>query len=458
MSRRLLAATAGGCVVAASAAILLALPNDSQRGLRSNPTTAATAPALARPPAAAVLEPAQPDSVPNPAAVQAALAHALADPALGNRVGASVIDLQTSTTVLDQQGGASFTAASTTKLLTAVTVLDLLGADHRFETRVTWRPTTGEVVLVGAGDPLLSRSPDPPFTPISTLAAEAADTLRRQGVSSAAIRFDDSLFAAGLPPSWPPSYVSAGIVAPTSALALDGGRRAPDAPIRDSDPAAAAAEEFARLLQDAGVQQAGGIARTTSQPDDQIAATIQSAPLAGVVEYVVTTSDNEGAEVLGRHAAIAAGQPATPDGVVAALRTTLTTLGVEDIASAQILDASGLSPAAKLPPVALTSLLRIAGSRGQPDLRPTVTGLPIAAFTGTLADRYDDANERGGVGRVRAKTGTLTGVSSLAGLTTAADGHTYVFAFIADAVGNTDAARDALDRAAAALSRCGCSS
>jgi D-alanyl-D-alanine carboxypeptidase/D-alanyl-D-alanine-endopeptidase (penicillin-binding protein 4) len=457
MSRRLLAATVGGCVAAASAAILLVLPNDSQSGLRSNSTPAATAtpPVATRPRAAAVLEPAQPDSIPSPAAVHAVLAGTLADPALGGRVGASVIDLQTGTTVLDQQGGASFTPASTAKLLTAVAVLDLLGTDHRFETRVTWRPATGEVVLVGAGDPLLSRSQDPLFTSISTLATEAAETLRRQGVSSAAVRVDDSLFGPGLPPSWPPSYVSAGIVAPTSAIALDGGRGAPGAPRRD--PATAAAEEFARLLQAAGVQPAGGVARTMSQPDDQIAATIESAPLADIVEYVVTTSDNEGAEVLGRHAALAAGQPATPDGVVTALRTTLTALGV-DISDAQILDASGLSPAAKLRPDVLTSVLRIAASPRQPELRPTVTGLPIAAFTGTLADRYDDANERAGAGRVRAKTGTLTGASSLAGLTTAADGHTYVFAFLADAVGNTDAARDALDRAAAALSGCGCSS
>jgi serine-type D-Ala-D-Ala carboxypeptidase/endopeptidase (penicillin-binding protein 4) len=457
MSRRLLAATVAGCVAVALAAILLVLPNDSQSGLRSNSAPTATSPAPVRPAAAAVLEPAQPDSVPNPLAVHAVLTRALADPALGGRVGASVIDLQTGTTVLDQQGGASFTPASTAKLLTAVAVLELLGTDHRFETRVTWRPATGELVLVGAGDPLLSRSQDPPFTSIRTLATEAAETLRRQGVSSAAVRVDDSLFAPGLPPSWPPSYVSAGIVAPTSAIALDGGRGAPGAPRRDPDPATAAVEEFARLLQAAGVQPAGRVARTTSQPDDQIAATIQSAPLADIVEYVVTTSDNEGAEMLGRHAALAAGQPATPDGAAAALRTTLTALGV-DISDAQILDASGLSPAAKLRPVVLTSVLRIAASPRQPELRPTVTGLPIAAFTGTLADRYDDGNERGGAGRVRAKTGTLTRVSSLAGLTTAADGHTYVFAFLADAVGNTDAARDALDRVAAALSGCGCSS
>jgi D-alanyl-D-alanine carboxypeptidase/D-alanyl-D-alanine-endopeptidase (penicillin-binding protein 4) len=366
-----------------------------------------------------------------------------------------VIDLQTGTTVLDQQAGTGFTPASASKLLTAVTVLDLLGTEHRFETRVTWRPATGEVVLVGAGDPLLSRSADPQFTPIGVLATEAANTLRRLGVTSAAVRFDDSLFAPGLPPSWPTSYLSAGIVSPAGALMVDGGRRAPGSAARDPDPPAAAAAEFARLLQAAGVQPARDIARTTSQPDDQIAATIESAPLADVVEYVIATSDNEGAEVLGRHAALAAGLRPTPDGVVAALRNRVTALGI-DVGTAQIADASGLSPAAKVPPAVLTSVLRVATAADQPDLRPTVTGLPAAAFTGTLADRYDDPAERGGAGRVRAKTGTLTGVSSLAGLTTAADGHTYVFAFVADAVGNTDAARDALDRAAAALSGCRC--
>jgi D-alanyl-D-alanine carboxypeptidase/D-alanyl-D-alanine-endopeptidase (penicillin-binding protein 4) len=57
---------------------------------------------------------------------------------------------------------------------------------------------------------------------------------------------------------------------------------------------------------------------------------------------------------------------------------------------------------------------------------------------------------------VRAKTGTLTGVSALAGLVHDANGRLLIFAFNADRVRSTPAAEAALDDLAAALARCGC--
>ena len=56
---------------------------------------------------------------------------------------------------------------------------------------------------------------------------------------------------------------------------------------------------------------------------------------------------------------------------------------------------------------------------------------------------------------MRAKTGTLTGISAESGMTTTCDGDLVYFAFLADKVPfDTLAARDALDRAAANLTRC----
>jgi D-alanyl-D-alanine carboxypeptidase/D-alanyl-D-alanine-endopeptidase (penicillin-binding protein 4) len=81
--------------------------------------------------------------------------------------------------------------------------------------------------------------------------------------------------------------------------------------------------------------------------------------------------------------------------------------------------------------------------------------MPVAAASGTLLGRFDGVR-KAGAGVVRAKTGTLTGVSSLAGTVIDSDGRQLAFAVLADKVGATGAARDALDAVAVALARCGC--
>ena len=87
-----------------------------------------------------------------------------------------------------------------------------------------------------------------------------------------------------------------------------------------------------------------------------------------------------------------------------------------------------------------------------------VTGLPVAGFTGTLADRFLVGSAKAGAGVVRAKTGTLTGVSALAGTVPDREGRVLAFAFLVDRTADGGALEvpAALDRAAAALATCGC--
>jgi D-alanyl-D-alanine carboxypeptidase/D-alanyl-D-alanine-endopeptidase (penicillin-binding protein 4) len=124
----------------------------------------------------------------------------------------------------------------------------------------------------------------------------------------------------------------------------------------------------------------------------------------------------------------------------------------------RLVDGSGLSRDNALAPGALTRLL--AGlTTGEPgELSPLLTGLPVAGFDGTLTGRYRTGPQVAGAGVVRAKTGTLRGVSTLAGVARTADGRLLAFSLAADAVpqGAILSAQAALDRLAASLAQCGC--
>src|SRR3546814_6318901 len=166
-------------------------------------------------------------------------------------------------------------------------------------------------------------------------------------------------------------------------------------------------------------------------PGTELAA-VHSAPVWQIVERVLAISDNEGAELLAHHVAIELGAEPSFEGAAIAVETTLQQLGV-DLTGDTILDASGLARGNVLTASTLLDVLSVAASPEHPDLRPVITGLPVAGFTGSLANRYAEAPQAG-AGRVRAKTGTLTGVHGLAGVTTDLDGNVFTFVFVADRV------------------------
>jgi D-alanyl-D-alanine carboxypeptidase/D-alanyl-D-alanine-endopeptidase (penicillin-binding protein 4) len=186
---------------------------------------------------------------------------------------------------------------------------------------------------------------------------------------------------------------------------------------------------------------------------------VSSAPISALVAQMLQRSDNDLAEALIRQIAIAAHRPASFAGGSAAVRTVLARRGLAD--GIRLVDGSGLSRLDRVTPLALTRLL-VAAAR-TPSLRPVVAGLAVGGFSGTLGSRFRAAHPpfspQPGAGVVRAKTGTLTGVSALAGLAVDADGRLLAFAVIAPQVAPTGtvAADAALDTVADTLGRCGCS-
>ncbi len=408
--------------------------------------------------------------VPTAAGLARDLQEPLASPALGPRVSAVVADVSSGQD-LYATAGASIVPASTSKIVTAVAALRLVGPDTRLRTSVVAGPTPDSIVLVGGGDPTLAgpehfrplgRSPKlprtdyPTFPPLSDLAAATAARLKAAGTTTVRLSVDASLFSGPtLGPGWSPGYVAAGDVAPVTALSVDGGRVSRSSRERSADPVAAAADAFAGLLRHSGVQVSGPYPPAKAAPDADVLAAVESAPVADLVEQMLVDSDNDLAEALARHAALRSGKPGSFAGASDALRAAAAELGVTD-GGVAVRDGSGLSRESRIRPEALVLLLRQAASAEHPELRPAVTGLPVAGLTGTLAERYNAAQSRTAAGTVRAKTGTLSGVNTLAGLVQDADGRLLAFAFAAEGTASQDAARQALDRVAATLAACGC--
>jgi D-alanyl-D-alanine carboxypeptidase/D-alanyl-D-alanine-endopeptidase (penicillin-binding protein 4) len=391
-----------------------------------------------------------------PPAVRRALAPFVADEDLGRRVLVSVAGLDGGADL--GVGSGTAIPASTTKLLTTTAALEVLGPDHVFETTVV-RDRPGRVVLVGGGDPLLGRAPEPDAWPeradVTSLARVVAGSL--PGRRPVRVGYDDSLFSGPeVNPHWPADYVPGGVVSPITALWVDQGREE-DGFGRVADPSAAAAQAFADALARFGVRVKGQPAPVRADGGEELASAT-SAPLSQIAERVLDLSDNEGAEVLARHVGLAVSGTGSSAAGTRDVLVTLRDLGV-DTAGAQVHDGSGLSRENRLGSATLVDVLQLAASADQDDLRATLTGLPVAGFTGSLAFRFEDAPVLGR-SRVRAKTGTLSGVSGLAGVVTDATGTPLAFALLADRVALPDTldAREALDDLAAALASCRCSS
>lgn len=396
-----------------------------------------------------------PTGRPTAAGVRRALAADLGDPHLADL--RAVVAPLSGPPVLDLGRGVS-TPASTLKLLTAAAALASLGPDHTFTTRVV-ADGRRALTLVGGGDPFLAgaQPADGPAAHDASLQALAGATAHRllaRGTTAVTLAYDTTLFTGpSVDPHWPADYIPDAVVSPIDALWADEGVAA-DGHGRVADPAATAAGDFSSYLRADGVRVAGSVSEHPAPRAARELARVTSLPLADIVERVLQNSDNEGAEVLARQVGLAVSGDGSFAGGVAGVRRTLQGLGI-DLGAARLYDGSGLSRDDRVDARTLVDVLQLAASADHPDLRAVVTGLPVAGFDGSLQDRFDQATGRGWV---RAKTGTLSGTSALAGLVTDARGRPLVFAFVSNhvpAVGTLDA-RAALDRLASALAACRC--
>ena len=400
--------------------------------------------------------------VPTEDQVTALVAALAGDARIGPSVGIVVADQLTGEILAQHDDVTPHTPASTAKLATAVAAMSALGAERTVQTRVV-RGAAGQIVLVGGGDMMLAAGEGDPAevngrAGLADLARQTARALTLAGDTTVTLGVDDTLFAGpAVSPAWDASYVRDGFAAPITALAVNIAALRDDVgyPPRQADPSLSAGASFATALAAAGITVTAPPKRTTAPADALELGSVDSAPMSQVVAYFLNNSDNVISEVVGRLVAIDAGLPGSFDGATDAVLARAQQLGV-DTTGARLADASGLAAGSALPAQTLLGLLRIITDSQHAELRLVAVDLPIGGLRGTLSDRFGSPPARG---LVRAKTGSLPGVTSLAGTVMTVDGRQLQFVVLADQTpaGGQSAPRVAIDAFVAQLAGCGCS-
>ncbi|MCX6414960.1 MAG: D-alanyl-D-alanine carboxypeptidase [Actinobacteria bacterium] len=239
------------------------------------------------------------------------LAARIDNPRFGSDLAVAVLDAATGRVVFSRRANEPMLPASNMKIITAVNTVAAVGPDHTFRTAVFAGPATGELVLQGGGDPLLSA------TDLRALANDAAKTL--DPALPVTVSTDLNLFPEpSRAPGWPRDYIPS-VAASVSPLARFGDY--------SRDPAANALAIFRQRLKALGF---------TVQAGTEVDVAADAAPLAQIAEnsaadavrVMLRESENNVAELLFRHVAIAKGQPATWEGARSAAASTLAELGI----------------------------------------------------------------------------------------------------------------------------------
>jgi serine-type D-Ala-D-Ala carboxypeptidase/endopeptidase (penicillin-binding protein 4) len=369
----------------------------------------------------------------DPTGLQAQMAKELA--LAGAQSGAYVYDLSTNQVLFSERADQQRAPASVEKLYTATTALERLGPEARLETTVlgvghlapggVWE---GNLYLHGGGDPTFGSTSfiDSHYgglgTSVSALVAQlvGVDGIHRV---TGAVEGDESYLDSlrGEPSS---GYAfDPFLEGDLSALAFNrgetGSEKSPHA------PAAFAARRLWAALKGAGVSVHGGSGTATAPPGAARLAAAPSPTVAQLLGLTLPPSDNFFAETLLKDLGARFAGAGTTAAGAQVVRQTLAPLCIHP----QVVDGSGLSRADHTSPHQVVALL---SELAHSPLGTILRGdMAVAGHTGTLSERMRNTAASG---RCQGKTGTLIGVSNLAGYCESTGGDILAFAFFDDGI------------------------
>ena len=351
------------------------------------------------------------------ARINTKLAKRIGDARFGSDFSVVVLDAATQQVVFSRRGDAAMLSASNMKIITAVNTVATVGPDTRFRTSVFAGANPGDITIQGGGDPMLTTAD------LKSLAKTTAASLDPD--TPVVVSTDLNLFpAASLAPGWPRGYVPSS-ASPVTALARLGDYSV--------NPTERAVSVFIAKLRSLGFATRRGTEVDVPASTTPIAGS--SRHTAGdAIRLMLNVSENNIAENLFRHVALAAGLPATWRGARTAAESTLAALGI-DTTGLALMDGSGLSRTNRVSALALANVVRLstAGDKARFAVLYARNSMPTSGTSGTLDDtfgRYTTNPSRCAQGVVRAKTGTLSDTIGLSGVTIGADGQKKVFSIL----------------------------
>lgn len=338
-----------------------------------------------------------------------------------SQVGISVYDLTDDTLLFAHNARQRMRPASTEKILTAITALEELGTDYKFFTKlyidgeIRGGALHGDVYVKGGFDPTFGRTDLQGL--VEALASRNIKSVK--GALCADVSMKDTL-KWGMGWCWDDDN-------PDLTPLLLGGKDV-------------FLTRFEQALKKKGIHI--GVLKKAECPSDAVLLKSISTPIDKVLDRMMKESDNLYAEAVFYALAAKNGKPyASRKEAMYSIEKMIGFLGFEP-AKYRVADGSGLSLYNYLTPELETALLRYAFSR-QEIFTSFYESLPIAGVDGTLKKRMIDTPA---FNNVRAKTGTLTGVYSLAGYATAANGHQLAFCIINQGVESASEARAFQDK------------
>ena len=370
---------------------------------------------------------------------------------------AVVLNTATDEVLLDRQASTPASTASVMKVVTASAALLTLGPNYRVETRVYQDATDpGTIILVGGGDPTLSRvapgkqSVYADAPKLSTLALNVNKKMAATPITK--IILDATLFSgATWEPTWERSEMTQGYMSEVTALQVDGDRANPqqETSQRSSNSVQNAGKYFKAAL---GASAANATIEVGAMPTSatQIAS-VSSQPISKWITDMLQVSDNTEAEALARLVALDQGMAGSFASINAAYKKALAPTGL-DVNSINVRDGSGLSGLNAVSPMFMAKLLQLI-NKNDSVLGMIRNGLPVSGETGSLQSRFK-GDLADAIGKIAAKTGWLKTEYSLAGIITAKDNTILTFAIYAN--GKIDSGtNDAIDKLATGFYRCG---